>query len=121
MENKIVIYKDLIVWQKSKEVALLTYKLTKSFPQEEIFGITSQIRRASISIPSNIAEGKGRGTNKDYAQFLHIALGSCLELETQLIIARELGFGNKNEYTNIESLLLEIQKMLTAIIIKLKS
>lgn len=121
MVDKIATYKDLIVWQKAKTVSILIYKLTKNFTKEELFGLTSQLRRASISIPANIAEGKGRSSNKDYAQFLHISLGSSLELETELLIAKELGYGIQQEYNQIESLITEIQKILTTLIIKLKS
>jgi four helix bundle protein len=83
-------YKDMIVWQKAIELVIEVYALTKKFPQEEIFGLTSQMRRASVSIPSNIAEGFTRRTRKEYAQFSRIAFGSGAELETQVIIAKRL-------------------------------
>ena len=85
-------HKDLIVWQKSMDLVLAIYKATRSFPQEEMFGIVSQMRRASVSIPSNIAEGFGRLSEKETERFLSIALGSASELETQLIISKDLDF-----------------------------
>lgn len=117
-KEKINSYKDLIVWQKSMLLVEKIYKLTEDFPKKEIFGITSQIRRATVSIPSNIVEGSGRGSRKDYRQFLLIALGSSKELETQLEISSRLGFvKNIDETIN---LLTEIQKMLSSIVEKLK-
>jgi len=80
MEEEIKSYKDLVVWQKSMNLVVDIYKITENFPREEVFGLTSQMRRCAISIPSNIAEGRGRGTRKDFAQFLRIALGSADEL-----------------------------------------
>lgn len=116
-ESKITSYKDLIVWQKSYELVKEVYKLTSGLPKEEVFALQSQTRRSAISIVSNIAEGSNRKTRKDYVQFLHIALGSSSELETQLLL-------NKDLYEiNIESglsLLIEIRKMLTALINKLQ-
>ena len=88
--EKIRSYKDLIVWQKAIQLVILIYKITEQFPKEELYGLTSQIRRSAISVPSNIAEGTGRSTRKDYKQFARIALGSVNELETQLIIAKNL-------------------------------
>ena len=105
-------YADLIVWQKSKKLVILIYKLTLYFPKEELYGLSSQMRRSAISIPSNIAEGSMRGTPKDFKNFLRIALGSGAELQTQIEIAKELSFGNKSDYTSIESELDGIIKML---------
>ncbi len=107
-------FKNLIVWQKSLKLAILIYKLTKKFSVDEKFGLISQMRRCSVSIPSNIAEGSKRKTKKDFAQFLRIASGSAAELETQLIISKEIY--QKIEFKEVFSLLLEIQKMLTVII-----
>ncbi len=112
-------HKDLIVWQKGVELVLSIYKLTKDFPKEEIYGITSQIRRAAISIPSNIAEGRSRGTRKDFGQFLRIAFGSGAELETQLLIARKLSFGPEISYNKVDNRLDEVMRMLNAMIHKL--
>jgi len=107
-------YRSLIVWQKSMELVKKVYKITNTFPQEELFGLTSQIKRSVISIPSNIAEGKGRQTNKEFVQFLYIALGSLYELQTQMELAYELGFIDRIE--DVENLMIEIEKMLNALI-----
>lgn len=85
-------YKELKVWQESIELVSQIYSITKFFPKEEIYGITSQLNRASVSIPANIAEGAGRNSNKEFVQFLSIAMGSCAEVETLLIIAEKQGF-----------------------------
>jgi four helix bundle protein len=113
-------YKDLIVWQRSIELVIEIYQLTKQFPPEEIYGLISQMRRASVSIPSNIAEGSYRGTRKDYVQFLRIAGGSASELQTQLEIAKRLSFNNRLNYNKAEVLLSEVLRMLNTIISKLK-
>ena len=91
--NTIYSYRDLIVWQKSVELVVAIYKLTEKFPSVEVYGLTSQMRRAVISIPSNIAEGRKRGTRKDFRPFLVVAYSSGAELETQLEIAKKLPFG----------------------------
>ncbi len=85
-------YRDLLVWQKAVELALLVYRLSEGFPRREIYGLTSQVRRAAVSVPSNIAEGYGRSSRKEYVQFLSIAQGSLKEMETQTIIAQRLGY-----------------------------
>src|SRR5450759_2378684 len=85
-------HKDLEVWKESMLLAKEAYLLTKSFPKEELYGITSQIRRASVSVPSNIAEGAARSSDKEFIQFLYISLGSLSELETQLLLSRDLEF-----------------------------
>ncbi len=110
--HKILTYKDLVVWQKSIVLTKTVYKLTKKFPKTEIYSLTDQIRRASISIASNIAEGYGRRSHKEYIQFYSIAYGSSLEVETQLIIAKELDFVSNEEFDNVIILLTEIIKML---------
>lgn len=89
---KIVNFRDLEIWKLGKTIVLDIYKTTKEFPKEELFGIISQMRRAAVSIPSNIAEGFNRFHNKDYQRFLFIALGSCAELETQIEICHDLGY-----------------------------
>ena len=91
MTEKIKNFQDLRIWQKGIEVVKEIYILTKKFPKEELYGLTSQMRRSAVSIPSNIAEGFRRYHNKEYKQFLYIAMGSCAELETQIIISYELG------------------------------
>ncbi len=83
-------YKDQFIWQKAKNLAVIIYRLTNHYPKKELYGLVSQINRCAVSIPSNIAEGYGRKSTKEYIQFLHIALGSSRELETQLIISKEI-------------------------------
>ena len=92
MGDKIRNFRDLEVWQLGKKIVVAVYQGTRNFPADERFGLTSQMRRASVSIPSNIAEGFNRFGNREYQQFLHIALGSCAELETQIELGCELGF-----------------------------
>lgn len=111
-------HKDLIVWQKSMTLVKELYKTTQSFPKEELYGITSQIRRAAVSIPSNIAEGYGRGHERELIQFLYIALGSASELETQLIICKDIGYVSEAVFNELNDLNVEIIKMLSALINK---
>lgn len=110
--TEIISYKDLIVWQKSIVLVKIIYSLTSKFPENEKFGIINQLRRAVVSIPSNIAEGFGRKTQKDRIQFYVIAYGSALEVETQILISKELSFGDGAKYKEIEDLLVEVLKML---------
>lgn len=105
-------FKNLKVWQKGMDLVKNVYKSSKNFPKEELFGLTSQIRRSAISIPSNVAEGSGRGTDNEFNRFLDIALGSSFELETQLIIAHELGFLSDEDFIDINKELDEEQKMI---------
>jgi len=114
-------YKDLIVWQKAVSLVTLIYKVTKEFPKEEVFGITSQMRRCAVSIPSNIAEGRQRKTSKDFVQFLRIARGSCAELETQVAIAKNLGYIDSSRELRINNELTEILKIINTIIRKLEA
>ncbi len=107
-------YKDLIVWQKSMNLVKEIYLLAKSFPKTEEYGLSSQIKRSAISVPSNIAEGWGRNSSKSYTHFLKIARGSLFELETQLLIAKDLQFINDISTTN--GLIIEIGKMLNSLI-----
>ncbi len=109
-------HNNLLVWKKSKELCLLVYKVTKTFPSDERFSLVDQMRRASISIPSNIAEGKSRGTRKDYRQFIFIARGSCAELETQFEIAKDLGYLTKDQTLIVLEQIHETGKMLTGLI-----
>lgn len=90
--GKIRNFKDLEIWKKGMEIVKVTYEATRTYPRDEVFGLTSQMRRCAVSLPSNIAEGFNRFHNKEYRHFLHIALGSCAELETQTEIAAELGY-----------------------------
>lgn len=112
-------YKELIVWQKAYTLSLEIYKATKKFPKEELYGITNQLRRASISIPSNIAEGNVRNSRKEYLQFLYIALGSSAEIETQISIAKDLEYISLDTFLKLHSLIEEIMKMINGIIKKL--
>jgi len=114
-------YKELIVWQKAIELTVLIYNLTEKFPRSEVFGITSQMRRAAVSIPSQIAEGYGRNSRKQYSQFLSISYGSGLELETQLILVKKLKLTQAPEFEKPEALLQEVLKMLNSLISKLKT
>lgn len=120
-KTKIQSYKELIGWQKAMELSVLIYKLTDNFPKSEMFSLVNQIRRASVSIPSNIAEGWARKGLGEYIQFLYIAYGSASEVETQLILSKKLNFGNNIEYERIESILTEVQKLLYVLIKKLKN
>ena len=114
-------YKDLIVWQKSMKLVVAIYELTDKFPREEVFGLTSQIRRAAVSIPSNIAEGRMRGYRKEYRHFLLNSFGSGGELETQIEIAKQLPKSSGLNYAAVDSLLNEVMRMLNSIINKLKT
>lgn len=109
-------HKDLDVWKRSVDFVVDLYVETKTFPKEELYGLTSQIRRAAVSIPSNVAEGAARHGNKEYIHFLYIALGSSVELETQLIIAYKLNYIDKEKYDLLNSQLTEIGKMLNGLI-----
>jgi four helix bundle protein len=105
-------YKELKVWQKSVELATDIYKATKDFPSDERFGLISQINRSVVSIASNIAEGSGRGTKKDFSRFLSMAYGSAYELETQIIISNNLNYLTAERYRGISASIEEVQKML---------
>lgn len=109
-------YRELTVWKKSIALVTEIYRLTFLFPKEELYGLTSQMRRAAVSIPANIAEGYGRGHRQEYIRFLWIAFASATELETHLIISQKLGFAKNNEYWSSEELLTEIMKMLRGLI-----
>ena len=111
-------YKDLLVWQKSVKLVTSVYNLVKEFPEHEKFGLSQQMRRSAVSIPSNIAEGWGRFSRKNYMQFLRIARGSLFELETQIILAVNLEYINKDNTLEVE--IIEISKMLNALIRRLE-
>jgi four helix bundle protein len=113
-------FKELLVWQKSIDFVTEIYKFTDSFPKDETFGLKSQIRRASVSIPSNIAEGNSRRSKPDYVQFLKISRGSCAEVETQLIISKNLHFLDEINYLKLNQDIIEISKMLNGLINSLK-
>ncbi|MBD0316305.1 MAG: four helix bundle protein [Nitrospiraceae bacterium] len=117
MERTVTTHKDLDVWEKAMDLAVRAYALTSQFPKEELYGLTSQIRRCAISIPSNIAEGAARQSRREYVQFLHIASGSVAELETQLILAARLGFpSDANALAHLE----EVRKLLLGLLRSLK-
>lgn len=109
-------FRDLVVWQKSMELAIEVYKLTKGFPREEIYGLTSQIRRSAISIPSNIAEGHGRLNKREFRQFLGIARGSTYELQTQLDLARALEMAPPDLIENASRISQEIGRMIFSLL-----
>ncbi len=113
-------YKDLRVWQKSIELVTEIYKLTEKFPKSEIYGLSRQMQRAAVAIPSNIAEGQKRGHSKEFLQFLYISYGSGAELETQLEICKRLPKLKNLEYDKAEQLLSEVMKMLNVLISSLK-
>jgi len=120
--EKIKNFKDLKIWQKGIEIVKDVYEVTASFPREELFSLTAQVRRSAILIPSNIAEGFKRYHSKEYSQFLRIALGSAAELETQLIIAKELGLIKEREefFGGIVEKLDHLSKMISSLLNKLK-
>lgn len=109
-------FKDLLVWQKSIDFVTEIYKATETFPNNEFYGLISQIRRASVSIPSNIAEGNSGRSKLDYLQFLKISRGSCAEAETQLIISKNLKFLNEEDHFKLNERIIEISKMLNGLI-----
>ena len=114
-------FRDLRVWQKSMDLTVTIYRLTGTFPREEVFGLSSQLRRSAVSIPSNIAEGQGRLNTREFRQFLGVARGSTCELQTQLEIARRLGLGDSQLLNDAEGLSHEIGKMIFTILGKLKA
>ena len=109
-------YKDLIVWQKAMDLVVEVYRLTAKFPADERFGLTIQIRRAAVSVPSNIAEGQGRGPGQDFVRFLNMARGSLQEIDTQLILAVRLGFLPQPAYDPIANQLIEVTKLINGLI-----
>ena len=108
-------FRDLVVWQRAIELTLAVYKLTTHFPDSERFGLTNQLRRASVSIASNIAEGYGRSTKGEYYLFLGHARGSCSEVETQIVIAKALGFGRGTDLELAETLCNDVGRLLVAL------
>jgi four helix bundle protein len=113
-------YKDLIVWQKAMSLAVEIYRLTEKLTREEIYGLTSQMRRCAVSIPSNIAEGRKRSSRKEFERFLVVAYGSGAELETQIELLKQLPFGKKISYNNSDSLLSEVMRMLNKMLSSLR-
>lgn len=116
MENRIKSYKDLIVWQKAIELVTEIYSVSKTFPNEEKFGIVNQLNRAVVSIPANIAEGWGRESSKDYLQFLRISRGSLMEVETLILISKNLNYINEELFKLISNKIEEVGKILQGLI-----
>jgi four helix bundle protein len=113
-------FRDLMVWQRAMEMTVGVYALTQGFPKEEIYGLTSQLRRASVSVASNIAEGRGRISQGEFRQFLGTAQGSNFEVQTQLEVSRRLGLGNEASLNQAEKLSVEVGKMLSSLIASLQ-
>jgi len=114
-------YRDLKVWQRAIELSVTLYAYTADFPREEIYGLSGQLRRAGVSIASNIAEGWGRSSSGEYRQFIGMARGSNFEVQTQLVIAKKLGFGTAEKLQTVEDLSAEVGKMLVALMKRLGS
>ena len=112
-------YRELLVWQKSIRLVLAIYELTEKFPREEVYGLSSQMKRSAVSIPSNIAEGRFRSTRKDFTHFLRIAYGSGAELDTQIEIASQLPKTKDFDYAKARQILSEVLKMLNTMIVKM--
>jgi four helix bundle protein len=114
-------YKDLKVWQKAYELCITIYQITKHFPKEEQYGLTSQIRRSAVLVPSNIAEGYGRKTTQEYMQSLYIAYGSHCELETQIMISKDLGYIKSDDFQELQQDIGDVERMLKALIKSLQN
>lgn len=114
-------FRELKVWEKGHRMTLGIYKATRKFPRDELYGLTSQIRRSCVSVPANIAQGYGRGSDPDLARFLQIAAGSASELEYHILLANELGLIENREYKGLAREIPEVKRMLTAFIQKLKA
>ena len=119
VQRKVKTYRDLLVWQKSMALVTEIYRLSKSFPRDETYGLMSQMRRCAVSIPSNTAEGYGRKSTNDYVRFLHIASGSLYELQTQLEISLNLQYLNESDFNKLYELSREIERMLSSLTRKL--
>jgi four helix bundle protein len=120
MDTLIKSFRDLVVWQKAMDLVERIYAITAQFPPEERYALTSQLKRASVSVPSNIAEGYGRNSTVDYIRFLQISLGSLFELDTQLELSNRLGFASEDAAQDALELCAEIEKMLVTLISKLR-
>ena len=114
-------FKDLVVWQKAYQLCLNVYRITAPFPNEEKFRLTSQLRRAAVSIPSNIAEGYGRKTNPDSIKFLYVSYGSIREQETQIMLAEDLGYMENGPRQNVLNITVEVERMLKGLITSLEN
>ena|SRR5215510_13938348 len=114
-------YRDLIVWQKAVELSVRVYKICSSFPRSEVYGLSDQMRRAAVSVPSNIAEGQARQGLGEFRHFLSVANGSLAELDTQRLISQQLGFLSKDDDVELEQRILELRKMLYSLAVKLRA
>ncbi len=112
-------YRELVVWQRAMQLTVAVYRCTKLFPREEMYGLTSQLRRAAVSVPSNIAEGYGRNSRREYRHFLAIARGSNMEVQTQLLIAKALSFGSDDQISGAQALSEETGRMIAAMLRRL--
>ncbi len=109
-------FRELKVWEKAHELTLSIYRATSTFPKDELYGLISQLRRASMSIPTNIAEGCGRGSDADFAHFLQIAMGSACETEYELVLSRDLGYLSQEHYSGLQDSLEEVKRMISALL-----
>jgi four helix bundle protein len=114
-------YQDLKVWQKAYQLCITIYKITKHFPKEERYGLTSQLKRSAVSVPSNIAEGYGRQTTREYMQSLYIAYGSHCELETQILLSKDLGYIKTEDFAVLQKDIGDVERMLKALIKSLQN
>ncbi|TWT36375.1 hypothetical protein KOR34_12800 [Posidoniimonas corsicana] len=114
-------FHDLVVWQKAHQLTLDVYRETKNFPSDERYGVTSQLRRSMSSIPANIAEGCGRGTDADFARFLQIAMGSASETEYHLRLSHDLSYLTQDQWTQLNKHICEVKRMLASLLKKLKA
>ena len=114
-------FRNLKVWQRSHFLTIGIYQVTQNFPKSEAFGLTSQIRRAVVSIPSNIAEGCGRGSDADFRRFLQMAMGSAFEVDYQLLLSRDLGLLTQSDYDSLFAQVCEVKRMLNSLLQKLKA
>jgi len=114
-------FKRLTVWQKAHQLTLFIYRVTETFPKDELYGLTSQMRRCAASIPANIAEGCGRNGNKELNYFCQVAMGSASELEYHILLARDLKLVTEDDYNAVAALVIEVKKMLYSLIQKLKA
>lgn len=114
-------FRELKVWEKAHGLSLAVYKHTANFPKDELYGLTSQIRRACMSIPTNIAEGCGRGSDADFAHFLQIAMGSACETEYQLLLSRDLGYLSQENYSALQDCIEEVKRMISSLLKTLRT
>ena len=114
-------FRELKVWEKAHGLCLDIYRATASFPRDEMYGLTAQIRRAAMSVPTNIAEGRGRGSDADFAHFLQIAMGSACETEYQLMLSQGLGYLSEDDYTALEKSVQEVKRMISSLLKTLRT